>query len=99
MNTSVSPVVKRVRLCLIAFALVFVTFYLAGPRSAFLLLVAVAVQAGQVRYVYDDYGRVTRVESVRDRQGGAKNNAVMNIDPVGIERDIQLCGRLPHKTH
>jgi uncharacterized membrane protein YedE/YeeE len=39
MNTSVSPVVKRVRLCLIAFALVFVTFYLAGPRSAFLLLV------------------------------------------------------------
>jgi uncharacterized membrane protein YedE/YeeE len=39
MVASVSPVSKRIRLCLIAFALVFFTFYLAGPRSAFLLLV------------------------------------------------------------
>ena len=38
MNTS-SPPVKRLNLSLLAVALVFGTFYLAGPRSAFLLIV------------------------------------------------------------
>ena len=39
MELASSPAIKRINLCLLALALLFATFYMAGPRSAFLLMV------------------------------------------------------------